>query len=71
MLYINLYSSVCQVEGEKKVRSSFLNIVYFWLRWVLVAPSRLSLVVMSGAYFLLQVTRFFIAVASLVAEHRL
>ena len=71
MLYINLYSSVCRVEGEKKVRSSFLNIVYFWLRWVLVAPSRLSLVVMSGAYFLLQVTRFFIAVASLVAEHRL
>ena len=71
MLYINLYSFVCQVEGEKKVHSSFLIIVYFWLRWVLVAPSRLSLVVMSGAYFLLQVTRFFIAVASLVAEHRL
>ena len=40
MVYINLYSSVCQVEGEKKkVRSSFLNIVYFWLpgSWLLPA----------------------------------
>ena len=68
MVYINLYSSVCQVEGEKKkVRSSFLNIVYFWLRWVLVAPSRLSLVAMSRAYSL----GLLIAVASSVAEHRL
>ena len=57
--------------GGKKARSSFLNIVYFWLHWVLAAPSWLSLVAMSGAYSLLQVPRLLTAVASSVAEHRL
>ena len=36
--------------------------IYFWLRWAFVSVRRLSLVVMSG---------LLIAVASLVAEHRL
>ena len=45
--------------------------VYFWLHWVLAAPSWLSLVAMSGAYSLLQVPRLLAAVASSVAEHRL
>ena len=36
--------------------------IYFWLRWVFVAVCGLSLVVAHG---------LFIAVASLIAEHRL
>ena len=45
MVYINLYSSVCQVEGEKK-KGAFFFFEYslFLVAWVLVAPSRLSLV---------------------------
>ena len=67
MVYINLYSSVCQVEGEKK-KGAFFFFEYslFLVAWVLVAPSRLSLVAMSRAYSL----GLLIAVAS-VAEHRL
>ena len=68
MVYINLYSSVCQVEGEKK-KGAFFFFEYslFLVAWVLVAPSRLSLVAMSRAYSL----GLLIAVASSVAEHRL
>ena len=42
--------------------------IYFWLCWVFVAARGLSLVVASGGYSLL---RLLIAMASLVAEHRL
>ena len=65
MVYINLYSSVCQVEGEKK-KGAFFFFEYslFLVAWVLVAPSRLSLVAMSRAYSL----GLLIAVASSVAK---
>ena len=48
-------------------------LIYFWLRWVFVAVSGLSLVAVSGGYSLLWCAgfSFLIAVASLVAEHRL
>ena len=42
----------------------------FWLRWVFVAACGLSLVAASGGYSL-AVHGLLIAVASLVAEHRL
>ena len=46
--------------------------IYFWLRWVFVAACRLSLVAESGGGLLfVAVHRLLIAVASLVAEHRL
>ena len=47
----------------------FILFIYFWLRWVFVAVRRLSLVVASGVYSPLR--GLLIAVASLVAEHRL
>ena len=43
----------------------------FWLHWVSVAVSRLSLVAESERYFLAAVRGFLAAGASLVAEHRL
>ena len=46
-------------------------IVYFWLYWVFVTACRPSLVAISRGYPLVAVLGLFIAVASLVAEHRL
>ena len=45
--------------------------VYFWLYWVFVAVRAFSLVAASGGYSSLQVCRLLVAVASLVAQHRL
>ena len=49
----------------------FFFIIYFWLHWVFIAARRLSLVAASGGYSSLRGCGFLIAVASLVAEHRL
>ena len=46
-------------------------ITYFCLLWVLVAACGPSLVAASRGYFLVAVFGLIIAVASLVAEHRL
>jgi len=48
-----------------------LFICIFWLHWVFVALHGLSLAAVSGDYSLAVVHRLLIAVASLVAEHRL
>ena len=48
-----------------------LFIIYFWLCWVFVAARGLSLVAASGGYSMLQLRGLLIAVASLIAEHRL
>ena len=48
----------------------FILFIDFWLRWVFVAVRGLSLVAASGGYSV-AVRGFLIAVASLVAEHRL
>ena len=45
-------------------------LIYFWLCWAFVALPRLSLVVASRGYSV-AAHRLLIAVASLVAEHRL
>ena len=52
----------------------FINLFYlfyFWLRWVFVAAHGLSLIAVSRGATLLCGRRLLIAVASLVAEHRL
>ena len=57
-------TSLCQ-QLKPRVALSFKKkkkFIYSWLRWAFVTVRRLSLVVMSG---------LLIAVASLVAEHRL
>ena len=45
--------------------------IYFWLCWVFIAVLRFSLVVASGGDSLVTIRGLLIAVASLVAEHRL
>ena len=45
--------------------------VYFWLCWVFVAASGLSLVVERRGYSLVAVLRLLITVASLAAEQQL
>ena len=50
---------------------SFFFLIYFWLRWVFIAARGLSLVAASGGLLFLVVRRLLIAMASLVAEHRL
>ena len=45
--------------------------IYLWPHWVFTAAHRLSLVAASGSYSLAAVHEILIAVASLVAEHRL
>ena len=45
--------------------------IYFWLRWVFIGVHGLSLVAVSGGYSFVVVRRLLVAVASLVAEHRL
>ena len=48
---------------------AFFFFFNFWLHWVMIAVCRLSLVVMSAGYSLLQCMGFsFIVVASLVKE---
>ena len=49
----------------------FLFIYFFWLRWIFVAVSGLSPVVVRGGYSLISVNGLLIAVAPLVVEHRL
>ena len=49
----------------------FKNLFIFWLRWVFVAACGLSLVVVSGGYFLIVVCGLLTVVASLVAGHGL
>ena len=49
----------------------FIYLFIFWLCWVFVAVRGLSLVVASGGYSFIAVCGLLIAVASLVAEHRL
>ena len=44
---------------------------FFFLSWVFVPTCRLFVVVASGGYSLVEVSRLLIAVASVVAEHRL
>ena len=53
--------------------SFFFKTIYLFisLHWVFVAACRLSLVVVSGGYFLVAVRGLLIAVASLSVEHRL
>ena len=47
-----------------------LLLIYFWLCWVFIAMHRLSLVTVSGGYSLVA-HRILIAIAPLVAEHKL
>ena len=56
---------ICLAKGTDL--PSFFVFIY-WLFWVFVAASRLSLVAASGSYSSLQ-HRLLIAMASLVAEH--
>ena len=49
---------------------SFFLTYYFWLRWVLLAVPRLSLVVADGS-ILVALLGLLAAMASLVSEHRL
>ena len=54
--------------------ASFLKLnlfIYFWLCWVFIAVHRLSLAAVNAGYSLVVVFGLLIAVASLVAEHRL
>lgn len=46
-------------------------LIYFWLRWILDAACRLSLVVASGDYSWVAVCGLFTVVPSFAAEHRL
>ena len=53
------------------LKNIFKNIIYFWLCWVFIAISRLSLVAANGSYSsFVAVSGLLIAVASLV-EHGL
>ena len=61
------YSLGCHFTFLKKF---FFSFVYFWLPGSLMLCS-LSLVAVSGGYSLVVVHRLLIAVASLIAEHRL
>ena len=57
----------CLLLGRKVMT----NLDYFWLCWVFVAVGELSPVVVNGGNSLVVVCGFLIALASLVAEHRL
>ena len=46
-------------------------LIYFWLNWVFVAACGLSLVAVSRGLLFVAVCRLLVAVASLVADHRL
>ena len=70
-----LFLSIFCILSLKKIL--FLSIffkelfIYFWLHWVFIATRGLSLVAASGGYSLVVVCGLFVAVASLVSEHRL
>ena len=50
----------------------FLHLfIYFWLRWIFVAACGLSPVAASGGYSLVVALGLLMAMAPLVAEHRL
>ena len=49
----------------------FLNKIYLWLHWILVAACRLSLVAVSRGCPLAALHGFLVETASLVVEHRL
>ena len=53
------------------ISSTFFRFIYFWLHWIFVAVSGLSLVVASGGYSLLQRNGLLIVVACLVMKHGL
>ena len=53
------------------IKIFFYLLIYFWLRWVLIALQSLSLVAASGGYSPVVVRGLLIAVVSLVAEHGL
>ena len=48
----------------------FIYLFYFWLCWVFLAVQSFYLVAESGGYSLFAVHRFLVAVAFLVAKHR-
>ena len=50
---------------------NLMNVFLFWLHWVFIAARGLSLVVASRGYSLVEVRGLLIAVASLIAKHRL
>ena len=62
-----LPSSIRKTCNKNQITLFIYLFIYFWLRWVLIAVCRLSLVAASGV----AVRGLLIAVASLVAEHRL
>ena len=57
-------------DMQKRFLKHYL-FIYFWLCWVFFAACGLSLVAESGSCSLVAVHGLLIAVASLVAEHRL
>ena len=66
------YSLSQNIEYSSAQGSLFLKVfIYFWVHWVFVAASGLSLAAVSRGYSLVAVCRLIIAVASLVAEYRL
>ena len=70
--YINIYIFITlHIYQESDFFKKFFIITYFCLLWVLVAACGLSLVAASRGYSLDAVFGLLIAVASLVAEHRL
>ena len=69
-----MFEDSCHIKkiGTTNIFALCINgLIYFWLRWVFVAACRLSLVEASRDCSLVVVHRLLIAVASLLAEHRL
>ena len=50
---------------------NFVCLFYFWLCWVFITACSVFPIVASGDYSLIVVCRLLIAVASLVAQHKL
>ena len=74
------YSRFCLVCHLREIFNSLFHagllffvfvFFFFFLSWVFVPTCRLFVVVASGGYSLVEVSRLLIAVASVVAEHRL
>ena len=69
---IALHSAAISITLEIMfLTTSFFIYFYFWLRWVFVAAHGLTLVAASGGLLFVAVHWLLIAVASLVADHRL
>ena len=66
-----LYTKHLQAPDPPSFKGYFTYLFYFWLCRVFVAVCRLPLASESRDYCLLAMHRFLIAVATLVAEHRL